>query len=388
MFFGLLNLQKNLYRNRRALKILYVTPNYKPSFVNIRKGGGEISNKILLDGLVDLGNEVLVLTLESFFYKNFYNDKFNIIQQFSKVKPNFFKLILSRVFFGWLLKKVLKKYNPDVVLCSTELVPITAKYTKKKFITGAIVRAYENFPKTNLTSKDNFRKMTAFFRSLTIGNIGKRELDNMDFIVTVSSFMKFKYQVEFPKLPIYIVYPPMTEVDYSISPVETIKKVMMVGVSNDKGIDVFLKIVNRFPFLEFVLIGDPKISVGVNIKDGNLTRYGWTQLNRNILKDIDLVLVPSQWDEPFGRISTEALLMGKLVLVSDKGGLPETVAYQEKLIVNSNDVDGWCSRIAEIIKNPVLFLKYQKIAQSNAKKFLADAQIIELQNIIRSIKMH
>lgn len=43
----------------------------------------------------------------------------------------------------------------------------------------------------------------------------------------------------------------------------------------------------------------------------------------------DLVIVPSQGEESFGRISTEAQAMGKPVIVSDIGGLPETLQPDE-----------------------------------------------------------
>lgn len=49
---------------------------------------------------------------------------------------------------------------------------------------------------------------------------------------------------------------------------------------------------------------------------------------KDILKKIRLasvVIMPSRWEEPFGRVALEALSMGTPVIVSDKGGLPEIV---------------------------------------------------------------
>jgi glycosyltransferase involved in cell wall biosynthesis len=42
---------------------------------------------------------------------------------------------------------------------------------------------------------------------------------------------------------------------------------------------------------------------------------------------VDTVVVPSQWDEPFGRVAAEAVGSGAAVLVSNVGGLPEAVAH-------------------------------------------------------------
>jgi glycosyltransferase involved in cell wall biosynthesis len=43
-------------------------------------------------------------------------------------------------------------------------------------------------------------------------------------------------------------------------------------------------------------------------------------------RQVDVVLVPSQWHEPYGRVAAEAARAGRRVLVSAAGGLPEAVA--------------------------------------------------------------
>jgi glycosyltransferase involved in cell wall biosynthesis len=46
---------------------------------------------------------------------------------------------------------------------------------------------------------------------------------------------------------------------------------------------------------------------------------------KHFLRLTRAVLVPSLWEEPFGRVAAEALLCGIPALVSDRGGLPEAV---------------------------------------------------------------
>ena len=52
--------------------------------------------------------------------------------------------------------------------------------------------------------------------------------------------------------------------------------------------------------------------------------------------DADIVVVPSLWPEPFGRIPLEAQAAGKMVVASNTGGIPETA--QEAILVPSGDV--------------------------------------------------
>jgi glycosyltransferase involved in cell wall biosynthesis len=40
---------------------------------------------------------------------------------------------------------------------------------------------------------------------------------------------------------------------------------------------------------------------------------------------VDVVVVPSQWHEPFGRVAAEACVAGAAAIVSDVGGLPEAI---------------------------------------------------------------
>jgi glycosyltransferase involved in cell wall biosynthesis len=46
---------------------------------------------------------------------------------------------------------------------------------------------------------------------------------------------------------------------------------------------------------------------------------------REFLAEIDVLLVPSVWDEPAGRVVLEAYAAGKPVIASNRGGLPEMV---------------------------------------------------------------
>ena len=58
----------------------------------------------------------------------------------------------------------------------------------------------------------------------------------------------------------------------------------------------------------------------------NLINLGFKNNNfiLNFLKSVSISVVCSRWDEPFGRTSLEAASRGSAVIISNKGGLPET----------------------------------------------------------------
>ncbi|WP_304992746.1 glycosyltransferase family 4 protein [Burkholderia plantarii] len=49
-----------------------------------------------------------------------------------------------------------------------------------------------------------------------------------------------------------------------------------------------------------------------------------------LYREADVVVVPSRWDEPFGRTVAEALVFGRTVVCSNRGGLPELVAGRSR----------------------------------------------------------
>lgn len=61
---------------------------------------------------------------------------------------------------------------------------------------------------------------------------------------------------------------------------------------------------------------------------------------RHFYGNIDIAVVPSLWDEPFGRTVAEALVEGCAVICSNRGGLPELVAGRAFCKVFDPDCEG------------------------------------------------
>ena len=51
----------------------------------------------------------------------------------------------------------------------------------------------------------------------------------------------------------------------------------------------------------------------------------------NFLKYSEIAVVPSRWDEPFGRTALESSSRGCATIISNRGGLPETTDYRISL---------------------------------------------------------
>ena len=97
-----------------------------------------------------------------------------------------------------------------------------------------------------------------------------------------------------------------------------------------KGYDVFAKsikkILNRNPNWKAKVIGDEKREK-IHLYHKNADIMGFLNHNKvlNIFKKSSIAVACSRWEEPFGRTSLEASANGCAVIITNKGGLPETI---------------------------------------------------------------
>ncbi len=136
-----------------------------------------------------------------------------------------------------------------------------------------------------------------------------------------------------------------------------------------KGYDLFgdaiLKILNKYPNWKAIVIGDEPRE-RISFKHKNLQNVGFAshEFVLNKLKEVSISVVCSRWEEPFGRTSLEAASRGSAVIISNKGGLPET----SKSAIKLNDLDS--KSIFNIIEKLVTDSKKLKFVQKqNYKNF-------------------
>ncbi|MCY1019040.1 glycosyltransferase family 4 protein [Pyxidicoccus sp. MSG2] len=80
---------------------------------------------------------------------------------------------------------------------------------------------------------------------------------------------------------------------------------------------------------------------------------GWTGDMRPLYAAMDVAVVPSEWLEPFGRVSIEAQASGVPVLASRIGGLPETLLEGETgLLLPPGDEAAWRDALVTVADMP------------------------------------
>ena len=91
-----------------------------------------------------------------------------------------------------------------------------------------------------------------------------------------------------------------------------------------------------------------------------------------VYKDTRILLVPSTWPEPFGRVIPEAQVNGIPCIVSNRGGIPEA-AGKGGIVVNSFRTDEWVSAVRQM-DDEKAYKRYSDAAVANSRNFSFEKQ--------------
>ena len=163
-----------------------------------------------------------------------------------------------------------------------------------------------------------------------------------------------------------------TEVVYpSVNKQKKIKKeriIVFVGRLNySKGYDIFkeaiIKILNKFPTWKAYSLGDEdRRNIYINHPSHKELGFVNHKKTLNILNRSEIAVVPSRWEEPFGRTSLEATSRGCATIISNRGGLRETT--NSAIVLKKLDSNEIFFEIKKLITNS----KKRKIIQSLGRK--------------------
>ena len=147
------------------------------------------------------------------------------------------------------------------------------------------------------------------------------------------------------------------------------KWITFVGKLNRaKGYDIFTKsikkVLDKNKDWKALVIGDEKREK-INLNHKNASILGFKRHSEviKIFKKTSITVACSRWEEPFGRTSLEASANGCAVIITNKGGLPETVT-DAKILKNLNQKI-LTKSITDLIKNTKLRQSLQRRSIQN-----------------------
>ena len=197
-------------------------------------------------------------------------------------------------------------------------------------------------------------------------------LNTLDKIVFNSNWSKKRFIKNLEK--IFQTSPKLLVIKQSIDPKKiklNLKKkiIIFVGKLNRaKGYDLFgnavLQILDKHKDWHSIVIGDePREKIIFNHSRLKIIGFQKHETVMRYLEKSSIAVVCSRWEEPFGRTSLEAASRGCSVIISNRGGLKETIT-DGIVLKELSSIDIYKS-IKKLIVNKNLRINYQKKSLKN-----------------------
>ena len=140
------------------------------------------------------------------------------------------------------------------------------------------------------------------------------------FFIHISDYSRKTLKME----PSVRIYNPIDLSLFRNAGEERGKVLYIGGMTKHKGVDILVKAAKGLD-IKLHLIGDGYLLRGISQE--NVVKHGALPYEKMLkeLSTAEMVVVPSVWPEPFGRVAVEGMAAGKPVIVSPYGALPEIV---------------------------------------------------------------
>ena len=325
----------------RIAILLPYKENYSPTyagavslFVNESTGISKFKSEITVYGNTNLKRKFINYYNLNSSEKRFSSKNFVYVKNFTKIE---------------------KEVKSDIIEIHNR--PIYLKYILEENIKTKYVLYFHNDP---LTIKGSESTKDRLFI-----------LENCEYVVFISKWLKKQFfkNISEDKYIYKILIIPHSAKKNKINFNKKKNYIIFVGkLNSSKGYDLFgeatLKILNKHKNWKAIVIGDePREKILFTHKRFLLKGFKSHKEVLNHYKISKISVTCSRWEEPLGRGGIEASANGCAPIVSNKGGLSETVT--DGIILDELSVETLFSTMNKLIENDDLLNKIQKASYNN-----------------------
>jgi len=208
-----------------------------------------------------------------------------------------------------------------------------------------------------------------------------------DLIFAVSEFTRSELHRRFGKES-HVLYPL---VDFDLYRTRrTTEFVTMINPVQVKGVEIALELAERLPRQEFLFVEgwgtDPAVVRRIE-RLPNATYMRKQMDMRAVYGRTRVLIVPSQWEEAFGRVVLEAQASGIPVIASRTGGLPEAVGDGGILIDEYRNPVRWLSALQGLLDDRSSYRILSKKAIDNTRRFDLHRELDRFINSINASRL-
>jgi len=355
------------------MKILIVNTLYAPSQI----GGAEKSVQTLAENFTLLGHTVKIICLGN---ENSNYEIANVSVSAIKIKNNYWpfeKKVKSSTYqkFLWHLKdsqntgykhdfeEIIDEFKPDILFTNNLSGFSTNIWAVAKSLDVKIVHTLRDYylqcPKST-KFKNNLNCDEICLNCKILSNSKKQNSHQIDYLVGISEYIlddhiKNGYFNSVPKEVVYNGF------NLKLSENKKTKNNVVVfgfigQIKESKGIELILKCFSKITNCDWKLLiaGESDATYLSHLDSLNssskVNYLGYVESNV-FFKKIDILVVPSLWNEPFGRVVLESLINKKPVLASNVGGISELMSINKNFLFETNQ-ESLTRQIERILTNP------------------------------------
>lgn len=341
------------------MKILIVNTLYAPNKI----GGAEKSVQALAEMFTVLGHEVKVVCLDT---KNIKYDINGVAVNALKIKNSYWPFDKKNHHplqkFIWHLKdskntkydndfiQIINNFNPTILFTNNLSGFSTSIWSLAKRLNIKIVHTLRDYylqcPKS--TKFKNLKNCSSLCKDCSLLTlIKKKDSTKVDYLIGISNFILEDHQKNnyFKGVPYQKISNGFDTDTLSNKVLPKTNKVVFgyIGqVNKSKGIELLIK---SFLYLKnndwtLLIAGsvseDYKTYLRTINKAKNIKFLGFVD-SVTFYQKIDVLVVPSLWNEPFGRVALEAIINKKPIIASKVGGLKELLNNNKSFLFNPKE---------------------------------------------------
>ncbi len=367
-----------------------------------KTGGAEISTELLAKELERSGHRVVIASTGNYGVKTYIFKKYKTIPVFQ----------IQRAYLANFLGKIIKKEKIDLIHSQDRLTTVAAIIVAKKHNIPVVCHFRDYWfacPKSSCLSgvgeceTCDFKSLVKCVSPLRLPfdsyklldiRMSRKILKKADIKIALSSAVNEKLRLcGINKGTVIVPNPVDTDLFSEISKkaIASLKKrwdlgkitVAFVGpLTQNKGIlealKVMVPILKNHKEVTFLVIGKGPLrkQIDVEVKKNDLESQiklvGYLPYKEipKAYSASDIIVFPSIWQEPFGRIAIEAMAAGKPIVASDVGGIKDIVNDKTGFLVSPSNLGGWREKLELLIKDKKLREKLGGGGRMLVKKYL------------------
>lgn len=383
------------------MKIIIICTLYPPYIL----GGAEISISLLAESLIKYGHQVNVITTGNEYSEEILNGvkiyrlkNRNIYWRYPQRNKHILKKSLWHLIdiYNWMYKKEIKRIiseiEPDIIntsnLCGISTIAWDIVHKMGIPIVHTLRDYYLLCPQQTMIKKNNScKKQCTICKAYSI--IKKIMSQKVDAVVGISDFilqqhLNFGF---FKNAKIKKIIP--NSIDFVSEQNKSITNSFgYIGrLSPEKGIEfmieAFIKSTNQNKKLLIAGKGNKEYELKLRNKyESDKIVFLGSQNQISFFKTIDLLIVPSLWNEPFGRVVIEAYASKVPVFMAKNGGLKELQVNNISWCFDTKNLDSLINLFNKFNPKEIDYSIFDKIVNQYSQEMIIKKYINLFEKLI------